>query len=58
MEGYRVDGDVELWDTDCVRDLPDGEFDGSIDMRSISPRIRSRSLSAWPFVLAARSCSI
>jgi hypothetical protein len=58
VDGYRADGDVELRDIDCVRDLPDGEVDGSIDIRSIRPRMRSRSLSACPFALAARSCSI
>lgn len=46
VEGYRVDGDVALWVNDCARDLDEGEVDGSIDIRSISPRRRSRSRSA------------
>lgn len=58
--GYLVDGDVLLYALDPLRGglLDVGEVDGSIDMRSINPLRRSRSLSACPFALLARSCSI
>jgi len=60
VAGYLVEGEVAEYDKDCVLGgLGDeGEVDGSIDMRSMSPRRRSRSLSACPFELLARSCSI
>lgn len=59
MVGYLADGDVaeyEVLDGDCL--AFDGDVLGSIDIRSIKPLKRSRSTSAWPPELPARSCSI
>lgn len=49
MDGWPLDeGGFEL----------EGDVDGSIDILSISPLKRSRSLSCCPPALAALSCSI
>jgi hypothetical protein len=61
VAGYCAEGKI-VCDDGCVLggELLALEDDGvgSIDSRSISPRRRSRSLSAWPPALFARSCSI
>lgn len=53
-------GDGEVYDADCVRGglSEAGDVDGFMDIRSMRPRRRSRSLSACPLALLARSCSI
>lgn len=58
--GYLVEGEVAVVYIDCDRGClpPVGEVDGSIDIRSMRPRRRSRSLSACPLALLARSASI
>ena len=56
VDGYLV-GDDGGWMASFPRWL-EASFDGSIDILSMSSRVRSRSISALPPALLARSCSI